>query len=75
MEDFLHRLKSKNYQKRTVGIIENGSWAPTAAKSMKTLLEGAKQLTIIEPVVTIQSAMKAENLPQMEALAEGLLRA
>ena len=42
---------------------------------MKTLLEGAKQLTIIEPVVTIQSAMKAENLPQMEALAEGLLRA
>ena len=75
MEDFLSRLKSKNYQKRKVGIIENGSWAPTAAKSMKTLLEGAKQLTIIEPVVTIQSAMKAENLPQMEALAEGLLRA
>ena len=75
MEDFLHRLKSKNYQKRTVGIIENGSWAPTAAKSMKTLLEGAKQLTVIEPVVTIQSAMKAENLPQMEALAEELLKA
>lgn len=75
MEDFLSRLKSKNYQKRKVGIIENGSWAPTAAKSMKALLEGAKQLSIAEPVVTIKSAMKAENLPQMEALAEELLKA
>ena len=75
MEDFLSRLKSKNYQKRKVGIIENGSWAPTAAKSMKALLEGAKQLSIAEPVVTIKSAMKAENLPQMEALAKELLQA
>lgn len=74
MEDFLSRLKSKNYQKRKVGIIENGSWAPTAAKSMKALLEGAKQLSIAEPVVTIKSAMKAEDLPQMEALAEELLQ-
>lgn len=75
MEDFLSRLESKNYQKRKVGIIENGSWAPTAAKSMKALLEGAKQLSIAEPVVTIKSAMKAEDLPQMEALAEELLQA
>lgn len=75
MEDFLSRLKSKNYQKRKIGIIENGSWAPTAAKSMKALLEGAKQLSIAEPVVTIKSAMKAENLPQMEALAKELLQA
>ena len=75
MEDFLSRLKSKNYQKRKVGIIENGSWAPTAAKSMKALLEGAKQLSIAEPVVTIKSAMKAENLTQMEALAKELLQA
>lgn len=75
MEDFLSRLKSKNYQKRKIGIIENGSWAPTAAKSMKALLEGAKQLSIAEPVVTIKSAMKAEDLPQMEALAEELLQA
>lgn len=58
MEDFLNRLKAKNYQNRTVGIIENGSWGPTAAKSMKSLLEGAKALTIVEPVVTIKSAMK-----------------
>lgn len=73
MEDFLNRLKAKNYQNRTVGIIENGSWGPTAAKSMKSLLEGAKALTIVEPVVTIKSAMKAENIPQLESLAEEIL--
>lgn len=73
MEDFLNRLKAKNYQKRTVGIIENGSWAPTAAKSMKAMLESAKALTFVEPVVTIKSALKAENLPQMEALATKLI--
>lgn len=75
MEDFLHRLKAKNYQKRTVGIIENGSWAPTAARSMKTILEGAKELTFVEPVVTIKSAMKAENISQMEELAAALMNA
>lgn len=74
MEDFLNRLKTKNYQNRTVGIIENGSWGPTAAKSMRSLLEGAKALTIVEPVVTIKSAMKAENIPQLEALAEEILK-
>lgn len=73
MEDFLNRLKAKNYQKRTVGIIENGSWAPTAARSMKALLEGAKALTFAETVVTIKSALKAENIPQLEALASELL--
>ena len=73
MEDFLNRLKAKNYQKRTVGIIENGSWAPTAARSMKTILEGAKALTFVEPVVTIKSALKTENIPQLEALASELL--
>lgn len=75
MEDFLNRLKAKNYQNRTVGIIENGSWGPTAAKSMKSLLEGAKALTIVEPVVTIKSAMKTENIPQLEALAKEILNA
>ena len=57
-----------------IGIIENGSWAPTAAKSMKSLLEGAKALTIVEPVVTIKSAMKTENISQLEALAGALLK-
>lgn len=73
MEDFLNRLKAKNYQKRTVGIIENGSWAPTAAKSMKAILEGAKALTFAETIVTIRSALKPENTLQLEALANELL--
>lgn len=75
MEDFLTRLKAKNYQKRTVGIIENGSWAPTAARSMRAILEGAKALTFVEPVVTIKSALKAENIAQLEMLADALLSA
>ena len=75
MEDFLHRLKAKNYQKRTVGIIENGSWAPTAAKSMKALMEGMKAVTFAETVVTIKSAVNAENLSQLETLADELLNA
>ena len=74
MEDFLNKIKAKNYQKRMIGIIENGSWAPTAAKSMKSLLEGAKALTIVEPVVTIKSAMKTEDISQLEALAGALLK-
>lgn len=74
MEDFLHRLKAKNYQKRTVGMIENGSWGPTAARSMNALLEGAKALNIVEPVVTIKSSLKPENIPQLEDLAERLLK-
>ena len=75
MEDFLHRLKAKNYQKRTVGIIENGSWAPTAAKSMKALMEGMKAVTFVETVVTIKSAVNEENLSQLETLADELLNA
>ncbi|MDE6915486.1 MAG: FprA family A-type flavoprotein [Lachnospiraceae bacterium] len=75
MEDFLHRIKAKNYQKRTVGIIENGSWGPTAARTMKTLLEGAKDVRIVEPVITIKSALKADDIPQLEKLAEDLLKA
>ncbi len=75
MEDFLHRLKVKNYQKRTVGIIENGSWAPTAAKSMKALMEGMKAVAFAETVVTIKSAVNAETLSQLETLADELLNA
>ena len=75
MEDFRHTLKAKNYQKRTVGIIENGSWAPTAAKSMKALMEGMKAVTFAETVVTIKSAVNAENLSQLETLADELLNA
>ena len=73
MEDFLHHLKSKNYQKRKVALIENGSWGPMAAKTMKGILEGMKEVSICEKTVTIKSAMKQENIAQMEELAEELL--
>lgn len=72
MEDFLHHLKAKNYQKRTVGIIENGSWAPSAAKQMKAILEGMKNITICEPVVTIKSALNETSRKAMEELAKEL---
>lgn len=73
MEDFLLHLKAKNYQKRTVALIENGSWAPMAAKKMREILEGMKEITICEPVVTIKSTMKEDNLKTMEELAEKLV--
>ena len=72
MEDFLHHLKAKNYQKRTVGIIENGSWAPSAAKQMKVILEGMKNITICEPVVTIKSTLNETSRKAMEELAKEL---
>jgi len=73
MEDFLSHLKAKNFQKRTVGLMENGTWAPMAAKKMKEYLEGMKEITICEPVVTIKSAMKEETLKVMEELTEKLI--
>lgn len=74
MEDFLSHLKAKNYQKRTVGLIENGSWGPMAAKKMREALEGMKDVTVLEPTVTIKSVMKAENEEAMKALAEALVK-
>lgn len=74
MEAFITHLKSKNYQNRTVGFIENGSWAPIAAKKMKAMLEGQKNLTFMENVVTLKSALKEKNLDQLENLANELLR-
>ncbi|MCM1171232.1 MAG: FprA family A-type flavoprotein [Clostridium sp.] len=75
MQTFLSKLQVKAYQKRTVGILENGSWAPTAAKTMKAMLEPMKDITLLEPVVTIKSTLKAENLADMEALAEAVYNA
>ena len=72
MEDFLHHLKAKNYQKRTVGMIENGSWAPSAAKQMRAILEEMKNITICEPVVTIKSTLNETSRKELEALAEVL---
>lgn len=73
MYDFLHHLQLKNYQKRRVGIIENGSWAPCAGRVMKEMLGTMKELELVEPVVTIRSRMKQEDLPQLERLADALL--
>lgn len=74
MEDFLHRLSHKAYQKRKVGIIENGSWAPVAAKSMKSVLDTMKDVTVCEKVVTIKSTMKNSDISEMEVLAEEILQ-
>jgi len=73
MYDFLHHLEIKAYQKRRVGLVENGSWAPSAAKTMRAMLEGMKQVEIIEPVVTLRGKMKEADLPLLEALAEAIL--
>lgn len=73
MEAFLHHLKSKNYCKRTVALVENGSWAPSAGRTMKAILEGMKDIQIVEDMVTIQSVMKEEDVKEMEHLADELL--
>lgn len=73
MEDFLHHLKSKTYRKRTVALMENGSWAPIAAKAMKAILEQMKDITVCDKVVTIKSAMKEDTIADMEALADELI--
>lgn len=75
MQTFLSKLQVKAYQKRTVGILENGSWAPTAAKTMKAMLEPMKDITLLEPVVTIKSTLKDENMADMEALADAVYKA
>ena len=73
MEDFLHHLKGKNYQKRTVALVENGSWAPTAARTMREILGQTKDITVVEPAVTIRGALKDSDLPALEALADAIL--
>ena len=74
MESFLAHLKSKNYQKRTVGLVENGSWAPMAGKIMRETLESMKELTVLEPVVTIKSTLNEESEAQLRKLAETLIK-
>ena len=73
MYDFLHHLKLKAYQKRRVGIIENGSWAPCAGRIMKGMLETMKEIEIVEPMVTIRSTLKQGDIPALEALADAIL--
>ena len=72
MQDFLHHLQAKAFQNRTVGLIENGSWAPTAARTMRNILETMKNITIVEPVVTIKSVLKETDIPALDQLADAL---
>ena len=73
MHDFLHHLKLKNYQNRKVAIVENGSWAPTAGRVMRAMLENMKNIAVVDTMVTIRSRMKGGDLPAMEQLASALL--
>ena len=74
MRDFIEHLTDRNYQNRTVAFMENGSWAPTAAKGMKALLENSKKLTFVENTVRILSALSEDSRAQIEALAEELCK-
>lgn len=72
MKRFIHELTERNYQNRTIGIIENGSWAVTAGKVMKEMFAKSKDITWLENTVTIKSAVKPENITQIEAMADEL---
>lgn len=74
MKHFILDLTERNYQNRTIGIIENGSWAATAAKVIKSMFEKSKNITWTDTTVSIKSAVKAENIAQIEALAEELMK-
>ena len=74
MQQFLQKLKERNYQNRKIGILENGSWAPSAGKTMKSVLEEMKDIQVVDPMVTIKSTMKQETIEQMEKLADSLLK-
>ncbi len=73
MEEYIRHLLRRNYQGRKIGLIENGTWAPMAAKGIKALFEGAKDITFCNQVVTIKGALSAENEAQMNALADEIL--
>ena len=72
MKTFLHWLAERGYRSRTIGLIENGSWAPMAGKVMRTAMEGCKDVTILEPQVSIRSALNEETTAQLNALADAL---
>lgn len=73
MEQFLSHLRGKNYQNRKIGLIENGTWAPSAAKCMKEFIAGMKDITLCEKTITIKSTMNESNIEEMEELAEEIL--
>jgi flavorubredoxin len=74
MRAFINHLTERNYQKRTVALIENGSWAPSAARVMKGMFEGSKEIKFAQTLVTIKSALNEDSLAQVEALASELCK-
>ena len=72
MEQFLNNLKTRNYQKRKVAIVENGSWAPSAGKTMKNILQEMKDIDIVEPIITIESTVKDKTKTELEELAKSI---
>ena len=73
IKDFLHRLQSKGYQKRKVAIVENGTWAPSAGRTIREMLEHMKAIEIVEPMVTIYSSMNQRNMEEINTLADEML--
>ena len=73
MDIFLHHLRDKAWQKRRVGLIENGSWAPSAGRVMREQLSAMKEMEIVEPTVTLRSRMKDSDLAALAALADAIL--
>ena len=73
MHMFLWKLKLKAYQNRTIGIVENGTWAPSAGKAMRALIEQMKNVNIVEPSVTLRSSLKEADIPALETLADAIL--
>ena len=69
----MHDMKALNLQNRTVALMENGSWAPSCARQMRALLEEMKSMEILEPVVTLKSALKDDSLAQLDALRDALI--
>jgi len=74
MEEFLNHLKGKNYQNRKIGIVENGTWAPTAGKCMNDIISQMKDIELIEPMVTIRSRLNEESRKGLEDLAINILK-
>ena len=74
MREFIHELTERGYKNRTIGIIENGTWAPVAAKKIKSMLESSKNLTFTDTTVTLRSAMNEANKEQIKALAQELCK-
>ena len=73
MDEFLNHLKGKNYQNRKIAIVENGTWAPSAGKCMKEIIEGMQDIKVYEPIVTIKSRLNEESKKQLINLAENIL--